>query len=180
MSPYRWRGVAFVLLCPAWAAAQSAAHGAESAVGNQRDVSHISGSIYPTVVLPSRAGASAPPAIVPAPTAEVDEDVTSVCLASAGNFDHCGALANTASAASSSHMAYCDIDDVGFAKCLSRYSRVLVRHPPLTKQSLRVEVIDGHGNSEALAVLATASATHEQITAEVRKDRPDVTIVSVP
>jgi hypothetical protein len=181
MSLYRWFGVALILICPAWAIAQSAPRQAEPVAGNQQDILRISGSIYPTVILPSRAKASAPPpSIAPARVAEAEEAVTSVCLASASSADQCGIGMSTASATGSSHMAYCDVDDVGFAKCLSRYARVLVRHPSVSKQSLYVEVLNSQGTRETLTVLAAAPATNEQIAAAIRKDRPDVTIATPP
>jgi hypothetical protein len=77
-------------------------------------------------------------------------------------------------------MAYCDIDDVGFAKCLSRYSRVLVRHPVTSRRSLLVEVLNGQATREILTVLVAASATDEQIAAVIRKDHPSINVVTAP
>ncbi|MBE1162506.1 hypothetical protein [Dyella acidiphila] len=140
---------------------------------------HIAGSIYPTVVAPSRLPLPAPSTAAPARSAEAEEEITSVCLASASDADQCEARMDAASG-QAQHMAYCDVDDVGFAQCLSRYSRALVRHPAASRRSLQVAVLNSQGQREMLTVLATAAASNEQISAAIRKGRPDVAIVAMP
>lgn len=214
MNPYtQWRFV-LIFVLPSWAMAQTAPLSAVSGVRAPKDVAHIAGSIYPTMIPPAFMTLARPSEVIQqrAASAPGDTEITSVCLASSADAQLCGARQDAASSSRSgcdiessyddaqggmteplmmchgkyeplyshpAHMAFCDVDDIGVSGCLSRYAKALVPRPASAKQVVHVTIRNNQGAVDVLTVLATVSETTDQITAEVLKEHPDITVEDV-
>ncbi|GLQ89870.1 hypothetical protein [Dyella flagellata] len=152
------RGLALLLLAlPLWATAQ-----------NTQDVSRIGGSIYPTMIKPA-------PVPVPGPTPSAHpsfatQGIQAVCIGSPAHADRCGAQAN---------MAFCDVDDVGLAHCLSHYAKALVKQPDGARRALSFTVQDAHGASSIVTVLATLAQSDKAIAKAALDGMPSAEIVAM-
>lgn len=214
MNPYtQWRLV-LIFLLPSWAIAQTSPISAVSGMRAPKNIAHISGSIYPTVILPTFMTPAKQPGVTPPYRATPlgEAEITAVCLASSANAQLCGASQDAAASSRSgcdtessyddaegamtqplmmchgkyeplyshpAHMAFCDVDDVGVSGCLSRYANALVPRPASAKQVVHVTIRNSQGAVDVLTVLATVSETTDQITTEVLKEHPDITVEDV-
>ena len=149
---------------PAWSVAQTT-----------QDASRIGGSIYPTVIRPAPLAPAKPPAGArPLSTAQ---GITAVCLGSHGNATQC--QAGLPDALPPSQIAFCDVQDVGLAGCLSRYATGLVKLPEAAARTLAFTVRDAQGTSGTVIVLATATQSEEAIATAALDGKPGGHIVAL-
>lgn len=72
----------------------------------------------------------------------------------------------------SPHVAFCDVEDLGLAHCLSRYATALVKQPAAATRTLSLVVRDAHGVSSTVIVLATAAQNDEDIAKAALEGKP--------
>lgn len=159
------RDIALCLFAfPAWSVAQTA-----------QDASHIGGSIYPTVIRPAPLAPAKPPAAVRPPAAA--QGITAVCLGSRSNATSC--QAGLPDGLPPSQVAFCDVQEVGLARCLSRYASGLVKLPEAAARTLVFTVRDAQGASSTVVVLAAATQSDAAIAAAALDGKPGGHIVAL-
>jgi len=158
-------------------------------------VSHISGSIYPTVTQPNHlALPSSSASLLPIAVVSNIQAITSACLTSLNNASQCQASIDAASEhrasyegsasyeetlESTTHMAFCNVESSSFSGCLAHYASVLVKRPIGATRTLSVVIRDMHGVLSRETVLASPEQTDEVAAKLALADRPYSTVVSV-
>lgn len=145
-----------------------------------QDASHIAGSIYPTVAQPASARpastyATTPvPMILPATTGSV----TAICMSSSDNATGCKTnLAYAPGSTPLANMAFCDMQNPAFSRCLAHYAHALVKQPKPASRVVSRVVRDAQGASQTVIVLAAANQTSDDINKLVAHEIPGSTVV---
>jgi hypothetical protein len=152
---------------PAWSVAQTT-----------QDASRIGGSIYPTVIRPAPLAPPRLPNVARAMAAAAGaQGITAVCLGSQGNAAQC--QASLPGALPSAQVAFCDVQDIGLGRCLSRYATGLVKLPEAATRTLSFLVRDAQGTSSMVIVLATADQSEKEVAAAALDGKPGGRIVAL-
>lgn len=78
----------------------------------------------------------------------------------------------------SSHVAFCDVEDLGLSRCLSRYVNALVKQPKAAARALSFVVRD-QGVSSTVIVLTTATQSEAEIAKAALEGKPGGSIVAM-
>lgn len=131
------------------------------------EASRIGGSIYPTVIQP--APLSAPMPAIHAHAFAATQRVDALCLASHAHADRC----------TPTGMAVCDVESIGFSRCLAHYARALVKQPVAATRTVNVMLRDAHGALCTVTVLATRAQSDEAIAEAALEGMPRATVVAM-
>lgn len=77
------------------------------------------------------------------------------------------------------HVAFCDVEDTGLSRCLSRYANALVKQPNAATRTLSFIVRDAGGVLNKVTVLATAAQTDKEIASAALEGMPGANIVAM-